>query len=219
MNRAIFILSNMCYQSKQSKGEKALKKRFKANLKNILDPSKVISLNFNGFDFPQTPVITNLDQSSIQLFNWGLIPSWAEDQEIRKHTLNARVETLDEKPSFKEHESHRCLVLANGFYEWQWLDGKGKKKQKYEIGIENGDLFAFAGIWSKWENSSTGDVVHSYSIVTTEAQGIMRDIHNSKLRMPMILKPEDESKWLEGKPVDPFYDLRGSTENFQSSLF
>ena len=209
----------MCYQTKQSKGEKALQKRFKAKLKNIVDSPKVTSLNFNGFDFPKTPVITNLDSSSIQLFNWGLIPSWSQDIEIRKHTLNARVETLDEKPSFQNHINHRCLVLADGFYEWQWLDGKGRKKQKYEIGIENNELFAFAGIWSEWDNNDTGETIQTYSILTTEAQGIMRDIHNSKLRMPVILKPEDESQWLEGKKVEPLYDLKGFAENYQEGLF
>ena len=107
----------------------------------------------NGFDFPKTPIITNENPEIIELYNWGLIPDWSKSEDIRALTLNAKIETIHEKPSFKNIVNQRCLVLANGFYEWQWRDSKGKNKVKYEIGIENDELFAFAGLYSHWINT------------------------------------------------------------------
>ena len=116
-------------------------------------------------------------------------------------TLNARIETIEEKPAFKDVVSQRCLVIANGFYEWQWLDSKGKNKIKYEIGLENDELFAFAGLYSNWINKETGEVKNTFTIVTTEANQLMSKIHNIKKRMPIILKREDEEKWLHNLPI------------------
>ncbi|MBU2912709.1 SOS response-associated peptidase [Reichenbachiella agariperforans] len=213
----------MCYHSKQTQNATKIEKRFKAKLADPKEKALVTSSHWNGYDFPKTPIITNLDPGQIQLYHWGLIPSWADDESIRQVTLNAKIETLDEKASFKEHASHRCLVLANGFYEWQWLDSKGKRKQKYEVGIEGDAPFAFAGVWSEWVDTGSGEVVHSYAIVTTEAQHIMRDIHNTKLRMPVVLRPEQEKAWLSGDDKDNYIDtgveLFGRTENLQLGLF
>ncbi len=212
----------MCFHSKQSKDAQALKKRFNATFKDSTQEPFVCSTHYNGFDYPKTPIITNKESEHIQLFHWGLIPSWANDETIRQHTLNARIETLDDKPSFTHHHTHRCLVLCDGFYEWQWVDPKGKKKQKYEITLPNKELFAFAGIWSEWFDSN-GNVRYTYSIVTTEAQRIMRDIHNSKLRMPVVLQPNQEREWLAGDDVKNYLntgvELVGKTENLQGSLF
>lgn len=212
----------MCFHTKQTKTAKQLENRFKATMSNNTLQQVVASNHFNGFDHPSTPIITNKDPEIIQLYQWGLIPTWSTDDSIKQYTLNARIETLDEKPSFKHHATHRCLILADGFYEWQWLDSKGKQKQKYEIGIQNNELFAFAGIWSEWFNA-TGELVKTYSIVTTEAQGIMRDIHNSKLRMPIILSPELEKEWLRGNDLHNYIDtgieLVAKTENLQKNLF
>jgi putative SOS response-associated peptidase YedK len=119
-------------------------------------------------------------------------------------TLNARVETVDDKPSFRDVVSQRCLVIANGFYEWQWLDSKGKNKVKYEIGIDNEELFAFAGLYSHWTDTQTGEIKNTYTILTTEANPLMAEIHNHKKRMPIILHPEDEHRWLEQVPVQEF---------------
>lgn len=213
----------MCYHSKQTKQSKTLEKRFKASLKDGESAEAVTSKHFNGFDFPKTPIITNQDIDTIQLFHWGLIPEWANDHSIRQHTLNARIETLDEKPSFQHHATHRCLVLADGFYEWQWLDSKGKEKQKYALELTNEALFAFAGIWSEWYDTAHNNSVFTYTIVTTEAKGIMREVHNSKLRMPVILSQDQEMDWLEGGALDAYkelnVELRAKTENLQGSLF
>src|SRR5690606_32848026 len=103
-----------------------LENRFKARFSN---PDEYYPTIYNGFQHPKTPVITNADGHSIQMYNWGLIPYWAKDNSIRKNTLNARCETLSEKASFRSSMNNRCLVLSDGFYEWEWLDPKGKQKQ------------------------------------------------------------------------------------------
>jgi putative SOS response-associated peptidase YedK len=183
----------MCFYFQQSKDATALKKRFKANYSN--DKNSVIG-NFNGFSFPKTPIISNQNPDEIDLYQWGLIPHWAKDSSINKFTLNARIETIKEKPSFRTSIKNRCLIIADAFNEWQWLDEKGKKKQKYEIGINHNDSFAFAGLWSSWTNVDNGEIIHSYTILTTEANELMSKIHNSKKRMPVIV--ENELDWLMG---------------------
>ena len=215
----------MCFHSKQSKDAQALQKRFKAKLIDSSIEHKVSSSHYNGFDFPKTPVITNVESDTIQLYEWGLIPYWAGEDVNRSYTLNARIETMDEKPSFKEHSKHRCLVLADGFYEWKWLNKSGTKKERYEVGIEGSQLFAFAGIWSEWKSIKTGEIKKTYSIVTTEAQRIMREVHNTKLRMPIILRSDQEDLWLLGGDTLAFIDNGVDYKaiclnpNLQQSLF
>jgi putative SOS response-associated peptidase YedK len=195
----------MCFYSKLSKKAVELEKRFKASMSNpeLFSGNELI----NGFSFPLNPVISNEDPNTIQLFNWGLIPSWSRDKEIRKNTLNARIETIQEKVSFKNCTQNRCLILADGFYEWQWRDELGKKKQKYLIHLPDNEAFAFAGIYSKWVDKESGELVNTYSIITTEAKGLMSDIHNSKKRMPIILNSSNEKDWLENLNLYEFKDL------------
>ena len=185
----------MCFHSKQTKSAQELEHRFDAKFEKA---ENYVPSIYNGFTFPQTPVITNKDKNKIQLFNWGLIPHWAKDDSIRKNTLNARSETIHEKPSFRQVVNNRCLVLSDGFFEWQWLDEKGKKKQKYEITLPSNELFAFAGLWSEWVDKTTGELINSYAILTTEANETMSRIHNSKKRMPMILSRDNERSWING---------------------
>jgi putative SOS response-associated peptidase YedK len=194
----------MCFHSKLNKEAVELETRFKAKM----DSPKLFigSETINGFSFPLNPVISTESPNTIQLFNWGLIPNWAKDKEIRKNTLNARIETINEKVSFKNYVQNRCLILADGFYEWQWLDDLGKKKQKYLIHLPNNQAFAFAGIYSKWIDKQTGELLNTYSIVTTEAKGLMLNIHNSKKRMPVILNPENEQDWLNKRELSAFLE-------------
>lgn len=186
----------MCFHSKQSKSAQELKNRFKATFENeaLFQPAI-----YNGFQFPQTPVITNKQPNTIQLFNWGLIPFWAKDDSIKKNTLNARIETIHEKPSFRNAVNNRCLILADGFYEWQWIDDKGKQKQKYLITLSNDELFAFAGLWSEWTDKQTGEILNTYTILTTDANHLMAEIHNTKKRMPVIVANEND--WLNGQQL------------------
>lgn len=190
----------MCYHSKQTKSAQELKQRFKAN---FFEEDEYTPTIYNGFSFPKTPIIANNNTHNIQLFNWGLIPPWAKDTDIRKNTLNARIETLHEKPSFKSSLKNRCLVLSDGFYEWQWLDEKGKNKQKFQITLPNNEAFAFAGLWNEWVDKETGEILKTYTIITTEATGLMAKIHNSKNRMPFILTKEKEFDWLNGEEYAP----------------
>jgi putative SOS response-associated peptidase YedK len=188
----------MCFFSKISKTATELQNRFNAKFENEneFQPS-----NYNGFEFPKTPVITNSDIHKIQLFYWGLIPHWAKDTAIRKNTLNARIETIHEKPSFKNSINNRCLVITDGFYEWQWLDEKGKNKKKYLITLLDNKAFAFAGLWNEWVDKGTGEKIKTYTILTTEANELLSIIHNSKKRMPVILNEKNEMNWLNGNEI------------------
>ena len=179
----------MCFFTKQTKKATEIEFRFKAKFSDPdrFTPSEMI----NGFTFPETPVIASNNRNIIRHFNWGLIPEWSDDENIRKHTLNARIETLKEKPSFRDYVSNRCLIIASGFYEWQWLDEKGNQKQKYEITLSGEELFSFAGIWSAWEDPS-GKERFTYSLLTTRANPLMSEIHNTKKRMPVILSADQE---------------------------
>jgi putative SOS response-associated peptidase YedK len=199
----------MCFHSKLTKSAQELEHRFKATFK---DKDAYEPNIYNGFQFPRTPVICNEKPDEIHLFQWGLIPSWARDASIKKSTLNARIETLNEKPAFKNCANNRCLILCDGFYEWKWLDLKGKVKQKYLITLPQDEAFAFAGIWSEWVDKSSGEIIHSYSILTTEAEGLMREIHNSKNRMPIILAKATETEWLHDGRLDTQNHLLIATE-------
>ncbi|SOE23984.1 SOS response associated peptidase (SRAP) [Spirosomataceae bacterium TFI 002] len=188
----------MCYNTKQTSRVTELEARFKVKLKETSRP--VTSERFVGFSFPETPVVSSNDKSAISMYQWGLIPPWSKDDGIQKFTLNAKIETLDEKPSFRDSLQKRCLVLVNGFYEWKWLDEKGKRKLQYEITAENDEPFAMAGIWSEWQDPVTKDKRNTYSIITTEADLFMSEIHNSAKRMPVILPNQLEMEWLNGAP-------------------
>ena len=192
----------MCFHSKQSESAQEVENRYNATIDDLMEFKQ--QNHINGFDYPKTPIITDEKPNIITHYNWGMIPSWAKDNEIRKYTLNAKIETVNEKPSFKNSVNKRCLVISNGFYEWKWLDSKGKIKNKYEIGLPNEELFSFAGLYSEWVDTTTGEIKQTYTILTTEANPLMAEIHNTKKRMPVVLKKEDEVKWLEHCPIDEF---------------
>ena len=191
----------MCYQTRIIRQKEEIMERFNAAIDELYDYNPIEFCS--AFDFPKTPIITNANSSKIQLFNWGLIPHWSEDESIRNYTLNARIETLSEKKSFKDIIQNRCLIIADGFYEWQWKTKSGSKKEKYLITLPNEELFAFAGIYSQWTNFNN-EKINSYSIITTEANELMSVIHNNKQRMPVILKSEDEQSWLQGEDYNAF---------------
>lgn len=193
----------MCFHSKQSKDAQKLEKRF--NVK-IEQPELFKSGDVNGFDHPYVAIITNEKQEIIQFAQWGLIPSWAKDKSIQNSTLNAKIETINDKPAFKNSTAKRCLIPSDGFYEWQWLDPKGKQKQKYLVHLPNEELFAFAGLWNVWKDHVTGETFHTYTILTTEANDLMSVVHNSKKRMPVIINPNAEKKWLNDGTLELYND-------------
>jgi len=137
------------------------------------------------------------DKREFQQLLWGLIPSWAKDPSIGAKLINARAETVAQKPSFRSAFKHRrCLVLADGFYEWQQ---KQHKKQPFYFRLQNKQPLAFAGLWEKWQSSS-GEEIVSCTILTTAANELLQPIHN---RMPMILAPNDYNLWLDPQQQTP----------------
>jgi putative SOS response-associated peptidase YedK len=134
-----------------------------------------------------------------ELLRWGLIPSWAKDPKIANSLINARAETLAEKPSFRVPlRRQRCLVLADGFFEWKTLPGQ-KHKQPVYIRLKSREPFAFAGLWDKW-TAPDGQAVKTCSIITTEPNDLMRPIHN---RMPVILAPPFLPTWIAPGELPP----------------
>lgn len=184
----------MCFHSLVSMTDKQLAQHFRVTMENMQELAPQFYIN--AFNHPKTPVITDIKKNSLQRYQWGLIPAWSKTDEIKKYTLNAKVETIEEKPSFRDSIGKRCLILCNGFYEWQWLDEKGKNKKKFLIKVKDQQAFAFAGLWSNWTDPNTGEIIGSYTILTTEANELMSRIHNSKKRMPIIVKPEEYELWL-----------------------
>jgi len=150
-----------------------------------------------AFGSPAHPVITDSEPDRIRMFEWGLVPGWVRDEgkagQIRKGTYNAKAETVFDKPSFRSPiMAKRCLVLADGFFEWHHSGGR---KYPYYIRLKGGEPFAFAGIWDEWAHGdrTTG----TFSIITTEANPMLARIHNTKKRMPVILRRDQERRWLE----------------------
>lgn len=194
----------MCFTTSLQKNASELDKRFQRKLDSELLASYEPNSHIVGFTFPTNPVIANNNPSVIGAYTWGLLPVWAKDQTFRKNLLNAKVETIHELPSFRDAVKNRCLIIADSFYEWKWLDSKGKQKQKYKIGLDKEEIFAMAGIYSLWQDKSTGMFYKSYAMVTTEANELMSEIHNTKKRMPIILTRQNEEDWLAGAPVHEF---------------
>lgn len=183
----------MCFSSKLTKTQKEIVQKFDAEIDDYLKNNFTPGI-FSGFTHPQTPILCK--PHYIQAGEWGLIPKWAKDKTIQNNTLNARIETLSEKPSFKYSLKNRCLILADGFYEWQWLDEKGKKKQKYLISLPDNELYTYAGLYNDWLNPLTQQPIRTYTIITTEANTLMAEIHNTKKRMPVIV--QNQYDWLLG---------------------
>ena len=128
-----------------------------------------------------------------RMLHWGLIPSWAKDRKIGARLINARAETVAEKPAFRSaFRQRRCLVLADGFYEWQQQEHK-KQKQPFYFRLSDGQSFAFAALWEHWKDGS-GEEIESCTLLTTEPNELMKPVHN---RMPVILDPKNYDLWLD----------------------
>ena len=135
--------------------------------------------------------VLNYQTPTLTFTRWGLIPFWAKDLTIGSRMINARAETLLDKPSFKTPlRKHRCIIFADGFYEWKTTD---KRKIPFFIHFKDSEPFALAGLWDQWTNKTTGEEVVSSSIITTSPNNLIEEIHN---RMPVILDPQDYQTWL-----------------------
>ena len=153
-----------------------------------------LSPRYNIAPTQSVPVVMETAEDKtrqFKLLHWGLIPSWAKDSKMGAKLINARAETVDEKPAFRAaFKKRRCLVLADGFYEWQQQNGK---KQPFYFRLQDGQPFAFAGLWEHWEGAE-GEAIESCTILTTEANDLLQPIHD---RMPVILDAKDYEKWLD----------------------
>lgn len=181
-----------------SKKARRLAARYGKQLDIIEIAEKIIQEQYHvsAFTNPDYPIIT--EDPEIHIFKWGLIPFWTKTEkdanEIRTKTYNARAESIFEKPSFRGSiNTKRCIVPSTGFFDWRH---EGGKKIPYFIYMKNEDIFSMAGIYSDWVDPGTGEVIKTFSIITTGANDLMRYIHNTNFRMPVILREEDEKKWL-----------------------
>jgi putative SOS response-associated peptidase YedK len=157
------------------------------------------SYYYHAFGLPEIPAICSGNPRSVSMLKWGLIPEWtrsAEDAElIRFKTFNARSESISTKPSFSSSfVSKRCLVPVRGFFEWQHA---GKEKIPWYIYLPDNQIITLAGLYSEWTHTGTGEILSTCSIITTEANEMMAEIHNSGKRMPAILEPGNEKKWID----------------------
>jgi putative SOS response-associated peptidase YedK len=156
---------------------------------------------YNAAPTDQLPIILrdrDTGERHLNVLRWGLIPFWARDAKIGYSTINAKAETVAEKPAFREaFNSRRCLVPADGFYEWHKVGAKAK--QPYRISMRDGATFAFAGLWERWNDRASGELVRSFTIVTTTPNAICAPIHD---RMPVILEPSSYGQWLGDEPAD-----------------
>ena len=141
----------------------------------------------------EVPAVRNDGRRRLEQLHWGLVPSWAKDRAIGNRLINARAETLAEKPSFRAaFKRRRCLILADGFYEWQKIPGE-RRKQPVHVRLKSGQPFAFAGLWESWRPSDDEGLL-SCTIITTAPNSLLEPIHD---RMPVILRPADYERWLQ----------------------
>jgi putative SOS response-associated peptidase YedK len=178
----------MCGRYRLSRRKQILEEHFDSVFEEDWTP------RYNIAPTQPVPIIRQHTKEPVRemsLVRWGLIPSWSKDSSTAAKMINARSETAATLPAFRDAmKSRRCIIPADGFYEWQ---KKGKAKQPYCFEVNNGKLFAFAGIWDRWKNPS-GDIVETCSILTTTPNAVTSAVHD---RMPVILDPEGYDLWLD----------------------
>jgi putative SOS response-associated peptidase YedK len=137
--------------------------------------------------------LSDKGEREVTMLRWGLIPFWAKDPSIGNRMINARAETVAEKPSFRAaYAKRRCIVFADGFYEWRQ---ETSGKTPYFISLESGDPLAFAGLWESWNDRASGESLQTTTIITTAANEFMAAVHH---RMPVVLEPAAAERWLAG---------------------
>ena len=176
----------MCGRFAQRTDAKRLAKEFKVTEVPEIEPRYNIAPTQNILGIRQAK-----DEREAVFLKWGLIPSWAKDASIGAKLINARSETVTEKPSFRDaFKKRRCIIPADGFYEWQRTGGR---KQPFFFHICDDRPFGFAGLWDRWK-SEDGEILETCTILTTEANEVLRPVHD---RMPVILHTEDYELWLD----------------------
>jgi putative SOS response-associated peptidase YedK len=193
----------MCGRFTQTKSKQDIKKRF-----NAIKVADSIVPMFNIAPNQNIPVILNESPEEVTLARWGLVPSWSKEEKTACSMINARAETLLEKPSYKRLvKSKRCLIIADSFIEWKKTTAG---KVPHRIMLKDGDLFAFAGLWDLWEKE--GVKLTSCTIITTSPNKLVGTIHD---RMPVMLPKKLEEEWLSDIPVE---DAMGLLESYDYNL-
>jgi putative SOS response-associated peptidase YedK len=150
------------------------------------------------------------DNNELTMLRWGLVPSWAKDPSIGNRMINARAETIAEKPSFRTaYRLRRCLILSDGFYEWHTENGV---KIPYYITLASGNAFAFAGLWEHWQSKVTEENLQTTTIITTAANDFLSQLHH---RMPIVLEAANAARWLDGE-VQLLDELTANAPVFQA---
>jgi len=157
------------------------------------------SYYYHAFGLPELPAICSGNPAEIRFLKWGLIPSWVKTdtdaEEIRLKTFNARAESIESKSSFSSSfRTKRCIIPVRGFYEWQHTS---RGRIPWYIYSPDNEIISLAGLYSEWIQTTTGEVFKTFTIITTDANKMMAEIHNSRKRMPAILNREDEMKWID----------------------
>jgi putative SOS response-associated peptidase YedK len=184
----------MCGRFSRNKDIQQILKRFRMEiLQEQFKDSPSHKASYNIAPSQLAPVIVYEGSKRLRTMKWGLVPSWAKDPAIGQQMINARAETITQKPSFKDLLfSRRCIVPATGFYEWL---RDGQRKMPIYFRAKDGESFGFAGLWDRWRPASgQGDELESFTIITTVANETVSPVHN---RMPVILSSEDEERWLD----------------------
>jgi len=161
--------------------------------------------NYNTTPTQMVPVVIDEQARAVEMMRWGLIPFWAKDESIGSRLINARAETLQEKPSFRDaFRQRRCLILADGFYEWQKGAGVKAPKVPYFFQLCDHKPFFFAGLWESWRSEKDAPEIHSCTIITTSPNTLVGEIHN---RMPVILDKYNCWTWLTEENLNTLQDL------------
>jgi putative SOS response-associated peptidase YedK len=187
----------MCFSVNVNLIKEELENRYDATL---IDHDKYRpSYYYHAFSLPEIPAVCSGMPDRIRLLKWGLIPSWTRSLDdantIRYKTFNARSESIATKPSFSSSfRSKRCIIPIKGFFEWQHA---GKEKIPWYIYHSENDILSVAGLYEEWTENSTGEIFNTFSIITTDANDLMAEIHNSGKRMPAILDRNSESRWID----------------------
>lgn len=172
----------------------------KDRVRDVVPGMKIVEWHgprYNVAPSQSVPVVRNLEERALTWCRWGLIPAWAKDPAIGHRMINARAETLAEKPAFRSAlEKRRCVILADGFYEWQKTPGSTRRRP-FHFALRDGQPFAFAGLWASWTSPEAGDLV-TCTIITTEANATVKPVHE---RMPVILQSDHVERWLDVQPL------------------
>ena len=185
----------MCGRAYSTFTEEEIRLRY-LNKKKVKIPS--FAPNFNMSPSQEVVVLLSEDgEPQLELFRWGLVPFWAKDIKIGYKMINARADTISEKPAFRNaFKKRRCIVPLSGFIEWKRED---ETKRPFRIQLKNHQIMSVAGIWESWKPEEKGKELHTFSIITTDANSFMKKIHD---RMPVILDQKDEAAWLDPENED-----------------